>query len=203
MERKLMIQYINGVLTHKSPVMAILETMGIGWELKIPVSTYEVLPPLNSKCSLYTFLSISQDDVRIYGFASLAERELFQLLTRISGIGPKIAISILSTLTVPAFIKSVRSGEEAMLTRVPGIGKKSAQRLIVELKDRIHTLMDYVEDAGDADNSLLEVENALFALGFNTALIQRELKLLSEEDKAMAPEHLIKEVIKRLYQRAK
>ncbi|MCD8480370.1 MAG: Holliday junction branch migration protein RuvA [Candidatus Cloacimonetes bacterium] len=172
-------------------------------EIKIPVSTYEVLPVVNSDYSLYTYLSISQDDVRIYGFATEAERMLFQILTKISGIGPKIAISVLSTLTVSAFVKSVRSGEEAMLTRVPGIGKKSAQRMIVELKDRIHTLMDYVGDVEHIDSALTEVENALLALGFNTALIQRELKLMTEEDKALPTEQLIKEVIKRLYQRAK
>jgi holliday junction DNA helicase RuvA len=198
-----MIQYLKGTLTHKSPMLAVIETGGIGWEIKIPVSTYEVLPAINSEYSLYTYLSISQDDVRIYGFASEAERVLFQILTKISGIGPKIAISVLSTLTVPAFVKSVRSGEEAMLTRVPGIGKKSAQRMIVELKDRVHTLMDYVGDVEHSDSALTEVENALLALGFNTALIQRELKLMTEEDKALPTEQLIKEVIKRLYQRAK
>ena len=72
-----MIEYIKGILTQKSPVIAVIETMGIGWELKIPVSTYESLPPVGSECSLYCFLSISQDDVRIHGFATLGERELF------------------------------------------------------------------------------------------------------------------------------
>lgn len=198
-----MIQYLQGKLTHKTPMLAVIETGGIGWEIRIPVSTYEVLPELNSMYSLYTHLSISQDDMRIFGFATEAERELFQLLTKVSGIGPRIAISVLSTLTVSAFIKSINGGEEAMLTRIPGIGKKSAQRLIVELYDRIHTLMDYVEDSGHGDNKLLEVENALLALGFNATLIQRELKLLSEADKALPTEQLIKEAIKHLYQRAK
>lgn len=184
-------------------MLAVIETAGIGWELKIPVSTFEVLPELNSDYSLYAYLAISQDDVRIYGFATIAERELFQILTRVSGIGPKIAISVLSTLSVSAFVKSVRSGEEGLLTRVPGIGKKSAQRLIMELKDRVHVLMDYVDDSAHSDNASLEVENALMALGFNVALIQRELKMLSDEDQKMPTEQLIKEVIKRLYQRAK
>ncbi len=198
-----MIHYLKGQLKYKSPMLAVIETAGIGWELKIPVSTFEVLPEVNSEYSLYANLAISQDDVRIYGFATMAERELFQILTRVSGIGPKIAISVLSTLSVSAFVKSVRSGEEGLLTRVPGIGKKSAQRLIMELKDRVHVLMDYVDDSGHGDNASMEVENALMALGFNVALIQRELKLLSDEDRKMPTEQLIKEVIKRLYQRAK
>jgi Holliday junction DNA helicase RuvA len=203
MEGQDMIHYLKGQLKYKSPMLAVIETAGIGWELKIPVSTFEVLPDVDSEYSLYAYLAISQDDVRIYGFATIAERELFQILTRVSGIGPKIAISVLSTLSVSAFVKSVRSGEEGLLTRVPGIGKKSAQRLIMELKDRVHVLMDYVDDSAHCDNASLEVENALMALGFNVALIQRELKMLSDEDQKMPTEQLIKEVIKRPYQRAK
>jgi Holliday junction DNA helicase RuvA len=200
-----MIHYIKGILQHKSPVMAIIEASGIGWELRIPISTYEKLPAVGKECALYGFLSISQDDVRIYGFASLAERELFTQLTRVSGIGPKIAISILSTLSISAFVKSIRSGEEGLLTKVPGIGKKSAQRLIVEFKDKIHTLLDYIDDKEQSalERPLQEVENALIALGFNSQAIQRELQLLSTEEQKLASEQLIKEIIKRLYQRAK
>lgn len=200
-----MIHYIKGILQHKSPVMAIIEASGIGWELRIPISTYEKLPSVGKECALYGFLSISQDDVRIYGFASLAERELFTQLTRVSGIGPKIAISILSTLSISAFVKSIRSGEEGLLTKVPGIGKKSAQRLIVEFKDKIHTLLDYIDDKEQSalEGPLQEVENALIALGFNSQAIQRELQLLSTEEQNLASEQLIKELIKRLYQRAK
>jgi Holliday junction DNA helicase RuvA len=200
-----MIEYIKGKLTQKSPVIAVIETMGIGWELKIPVSTYESLPPVGSECSLFCFLSFSQDDVRIYGFATLAERELFTQLTKVSGIGPKTAISILSTLSIPAFVRSIQSGEEGLLTKVPGIGKKSAQRLIVELGDKVHKLMDYVDASQFAavHAPLQEVESALMALGFNAVLIQRELKLLGPEEREFPEEKLIKEVIKRLYQRAK
>lgn len=200
-----MIEYIKGILTQKSPVIAVIDTMGIGWEIKIPVSTYESLPPVGSECSLYCYLSVSQDDMRIHGFATLAERELFTQLTRVSGIGPKTAISILSTLSITAFVRSIQSGEEGLLTRVPGIGKKSAQRLIVELGDKVHKLMDFVDDAqyDRVQAPLQEVESALMALGFNATLIQRELKLLGQEELEYPEEKLIKEVIKRLYQRAK
>jgi Holliday junction DNA helicase RuvA len=200
-----MIHYIKGILQIKSPMLAVIEAAGIGWELRIPVSTYETLPAIGKECALFAFLAISQDDVRVYGFTTIAERELFTQLTKISGIGPKIAISILSTLSIPAFVKSVRSGEEGLLTRVPGIGKKSAQRLIVELKDKVHTLLDFVDekDHGAVDGPLQEVESALIALGFNAQAIQRELRLLSSEDHQLPSEQLIKEIIKRLYQRAK
>ncbi|PKN72092.1 MAG: Holliday junction branch migration protein RuvA [Candidatus Cloacimonetes bacterium HGW-Cloacimonetes-3] len=199
-----MIQYIKGSLTHKSPVMAVIETMGIGWELKIPISTFEVLPELGKECTLLTYLHISQDDIRIFAFATLAERELFQMLTKISGIGPKIALSILSTLSIPAFMRAVNSGEEGLLTRVPGIGKKSAQRLIVELRDAVHKLAEHIEhtDLGTIDNCS-EVETALISLGFNIVQIRKELSMMGEETKNYSTEALIKETIKRIYQRSK
>ncbi len=199
-----MIQYIKGSLTHKSPVMAVVETMGIGWELKIPISTFEVLPELGKECSLLTYLHISQDDIRIFGFATQAERELFQMLTKISGIGPKIALSILSTLSIPAFMRAVNSGEEGLLTRVPGIGKKSAQRLIVELRDAVHKLAEHIEhtDLGTIDNCS-EVETALISLGFNIVQIRKELGMMGTETQNYSTEALIKETIKRIYQRSK
>ena len=157
-----MIQYIKGILSFKSPVMAIIETMGIGWELKIPISSYELLPSVGSECTLLSCLSINQDDVRIYGFVTVAERELFLMLTKVSGIGPKIALSILSTLSIPTFMRAVESGEEALLTRVPGIGKKSAQRLIVELKDGVRKLTAFIDHGKlTASDSSGEVESAL------------------------------------------
>jgi Holliday junction DNA helicase RuvA len=195
-----MIQYINGLLAFKSPVMAVVEAMGIGWELKIPISTYEALPVVGKQCQLLSYLHISQDDIRMYGFASEAERELFQMLTKVSGIGPRIALSILSTLSISAFERAIGSGEEGLLTKVPGVGKKSAQRLIVELKDSVHRLMDYVQHK-EPDNSSLEVENALLSLGFNMNQIRKELSLMDASTLAMDTENLIKETIKRIYQR--
>lgn len=199
-----MIQYIKGILSHKSPVMAIIEAMGIGWELRIPVSTYEALPEPGKECTLLSYLQISQDDVRLYGFATAAERELFVHLTRISGIGPKIALSVLSTLSIPAFVRAINSGEEALLTRVPGIGKKSAQRMLVELKDKVPQLMEHVgHDLSEIGDSINEVESALISLGFNVQQIRRELSLMGAAAKAFSTEELIKETIKRLYQRSK
>jgi len=199
-----MIQYISGTLTFKTPVMAIIETIGIGWELKIPISTYEQLPTIGKPCKLLTYLHISNEDVRIFGFATEAERELFVMLNRVSGIGPKIAISILSTLSIPTFIKAVNSGEEVLLTRVPGIGKKSAQRLIVELKDDVHKLLSHIDQKelhiGDIGS---EIESALLSLGFNLHQIRKELALMDDSMRKLNTEELIKEIIKRIYQRNK
>ncbi len=200
-----MINYIKGVLTAKSPVLAVVEAAGIGWELKIPVSTYEKLPRLGENCQLNTFLHFTQDGPRLYGFASVAENELFQLLISVSGVGPRTAISIISTLSISTFIRAIQLGEEVILIKVPGLGKKSVQRLIVELKDSIHRVGEYLEPGEmiQMDKNALEVESALLSLGFNAKDIQRVVSMITAEDKKLTIEELIKETIKRLYQRSK
>jgi Holliday junction DNA helicase RuvA len=200
-----MIHYINGTLVAKSPVTAVIESFGIAWELNIALSTYEKLPLLGEKCLLFSLLQFSQDQVKLYGFSSLAEKELFQKLTSVSGIGPKIAISVISTLSLSSFVRSIRNGEEHILTKVPGLGKKSAQRLIVELKDKVTDLVDSMDEADKRtmDKDSLEVESALIALGFNPKDIRRELSLLKAEERDLSIEQTIKETIKRLYQRSK
>lgn len=200
-----MIHYINGTLVAKSPIIAVVESFGIAWELNIALSTYEKLPLLGEKCLLYSLLQFSQDQVKLYGFSSLAEKELFVKLTSVSGIGPKIAISVISTLSLSSFVRSIRNGEEHILTKVPGLGKKSAQRLIVELKDKVTDLVDSIDEADKRtmDKDSLEVESALIALGFNPKDIRRELSLLKAEERDLSIEQTIKETIKRLYQRSK
>lgn len=201
-----MIHHIKGILNHKSPVSAVIETaMGLAFEVRIPISTYEKLPEMGQSCELITHLHIAQDDIRLFGFSTTQECDLFKLLTRISGIGPKIALSIISTLAIPTFVRAIERGEEALITKVPGIGKKSAQRLIIELKGNIAHLAESFahQDRIVADDKFTEVESALVSLGFNARDISRELNLLPPEALQLAPELLIKETIKRLYQRSK
>ena len=201
-----MINYIIGTLIHKSPVNAVLETaMGLAWELQIPVSTFEVLPAPGASCKLYTHLHLAQDDVRLFGFATPAECSLMKQLIKISGVGPKIALSILSTVSIPSFVKAIEKEETGLLTRVPGIGLKTAQRLIIELKGKLPPLLDYFETqpAAGSDSAILEVEGALLSLGFNIKDVHRELSLMSDEAAALNSEQLVKELIRRLYQRSR
>ena len=200
-----MINYIKGQLTAKSPILAVIEAGGIGWEMKIPVSTYEKLPRLGESCQLNAYLHFNQDGARLYGFASIAECELFQMLISVSGVGPRTAMSIISTLAIPAFIRAIQLGEEGLLTKVPGLGKKSSQRLIVELKDSVHRISEYLDPSEiiQMDKNSLEVESALLSLGFNAKDIRRVVSLITAEDNNLSIEQLIKETIKRLYQRSK
>lgn len=201
-----MINHIRGILVHKSPVNAVVETtMGLAFDILIPISTFEALPAQGQPCMLFTHLHITQDDVRLFGFASTGERELYQQLNRVSGVGPKSALSIISTMPIPTFVKAIERGESGVLTRIPGVGLKSAQRLIIELQGKLPHLMDSAGpgDLGVGENTVTEVENALQTLGFNARDVHRELALMGEEAASMDTEKLIKEVIRRFYQRSK
>lgn len=200
-----MINHVKGIVCEKNPVYVILETMGLGFELKIPLSTFEQLPLIGEACQLYSYLHISQDDVKLYGFHTKAERELFIMLIGVSGIGPKIALSALSTFSISAFVKAIQHGDEAMISKVPGIGKKSAMRLVLELKDDVIKLVDHI-DSSDyivTDYRAEEVENALESLGFNSKEIRKEIGMLPAELFDLPLQQIIKETIKRIYQKRK
>jgi Holliday junction DNA helicase RuvA len=200
-----MINHINGTLISKSPLNAVVECVGIGFDLKIPLSTYESLPSVSNPCTLYSYLHISQDDVKLFGFSTPSERELFLLLIGVSGVGPKIALSVLSSMPISTFVKAIERGEEAIISKVPGLGKKSAQRLIIELKDKALKLVDYIDtkDYTVGDSRVFEVESALESLGFNSREIRHELGLMDPEILALPMEQVIKETIKRIYQKRK
>jgi holliday junction DNA helicase RuvA len=200
-----MIYYISGTLKEKLPTNVIIESQGIGIELRIPISTYEKLPGINQNCFLFTYLylSFNQDEIRLYGFSSLAEKAVFGRLIAISGIGPKIALSIISSLSLPMFFKAVQSSEDGLLSKVPGIGKKTAQRIIIELKDDVLKLADLLEvtDKEGWDDSFNEVEKALTALGYSAKDVRRSLPLLSDDEKQLPVEQIIKKIIKIIYQK--
>ena len=200
-----MIHHISGTVSEKSPVSVVLETAGIGFDIKIPLSTYEVLPNIGVIYSLFTYLHNTQDDIKLFGFSTRAERELFMMLIGVSGVGPKIALSILSTLTIASFAKAIQRSDELTISKVPGLGKKSAQRLIVELKDKVLHLIDHIDSKDDqiGDQRLIEAESALQSLGFNIKDIRRELNILPEDILCLPTERIIKETIKRIYQKSK
>ncbi len=201
-----MLSYLSGTLTEKQPTSIIIDIQGMGFEVKIPLSTYEKLPSLNQTCSVYThlYLSLSQDEMRLYGFYSLAEKTLFIKLISISGIGPKIALSVLSSMSIGMFIKAVRTEEEGLLSKVPGIGKKTAQRIIIELKDEVLKMADLLGDdeRTGLDAGFAEVEKALLALGYNSKDIGKAIAAMNDSDKNQPVEQQIKKIIRIIYQKA-
>ena len=135
-----MITYVRGILAEKSPTRAVLEAAGIGYELLIPISTYEKLPREGSEAKLLAYHSVREDDETLFGFATANERELFVKLTGVSGVGPKIALAILSGASVGELALAIASGDAKRLATVKGVGKKTAAKICVDLKDKVDAL---------------------------------------------------------------
>ena len=133
-----MITSINGTLTESGLVRAVVEVGGFGYEVNVPVTTAERLPPVGSAVKLHTLVVYREDSQTLYGFATADDRDFFRLMIEnVTGIGPKVALSIMSRLSLPLLQGAIRSGDIATLAKCPGIGKKTAERLVIELKNRV------------------------------------------------------------------
>ncbi len=180
-----MIGFLRGRLAAKHPPMLVLDVGGVGYEVEAPMSTFYDLPAVGDKVTLLTHLLVREDAHVLYGFGSEAERRLFRNLLRISGIGAKMALGILSGISVDGFSRCVRTEDTATLVKVPGIGKKTAERLIVEMRDRLEKeqagLAAGPVDAGTPGSARDEAFDALVALGYKAAEATRLLKSVSKE----------------------
>ena len=131
-----MIGRLKGILIHKAPPWLVVDVHGVGYELEAPMSTFYDLPELGREVSLFTHYAQKEDSVSLYGFLREGERRLFRDVQKVSGIGAKIALAVLSGVSVDEFARLVQAGDVTALTRIPGIGKKTAERMVVELRDR-------------------------------------------------------------------
>ena len=173
-----MIGAVRGRITAKTPPQLTVDVGGLGYEIEAPMSTFFHLPPVGAEVSLLTHLVVREDAHVLYGFGTEEERRLFRSLIKVSGVGPKIALALLSGMSVAAFTRCVQSEDVAALTRVPGVGRKTAERLIVEMRDR---LSQPVPAAGASaapagDSAEGEAFGALVALGYRPAEATRLLK---------------------------
>jgi len=134
-----MIGRLKGIIVHKQPPWLVVDIHGVGYELEAPMSTFYDLPEVGREVALFTHYAQKEDSVSLYGFLSEAERRLFRDVQKVTGIGAKIALAILSGATVSDFARLVQTSDVAALTRIPGIGKKTAERIVVELRDRANT----------------------------------------------------------------
>lgn len=164
-----MIAYVRGVLVEKSPTRAIVEAAGVGYELLIPISTYERLPREGSEAKLLAVHCVREDDEMLFGFSTADERELFVKLMGVSGVGSKIALAILSGASVGELALAISSGDAKRLAAVKGIGKKTAEKICVELKDKVDALAFAARGGGGtvALPIAADAVAALRALGFN------------------------------------
>lgn len=194
-----MIGSVRGQILSKTPPQLTVEVAGIGYEVEAPMSTFFLLPNVGEQVRLLTHLVVREDAHILYGFATEDERRLFRSLIKVSGVGPKMALALLSGVSVEAFGRCVQNQDIDALTRIPGIGRKTAERLIVEMKDRITPHMDVAFAAtasGAAANPEAEAFGALVALGYRPAEATRLLK-------AAGPgTHTTEELIRRALQGA-
>lgn len=173
-----MIGRIHGKLLEKTPPQILVEAAGLGYEVDVPMSTFCNLPAEGNDVTLYTHFVVREDAMLLYGFLTASERETFRALLKVSGIGPRIALALLSGMTPDALANAVERGEAGLLTRVSGVGKKTAERILLELKGKLHGSMTgagAVPDDGRAD-----IVSALIALGYSDRDAEAAAKRLPE-----------------------
>lgn len=192
-----MIGRIAGTLLAKSPPMLLVDVGGVGYEIDAPMSTFYRLPAVGEPVLLHTHLLVREDAQLLYGFASEAERALFRQLLKVSGVGAKLALVILSGVAVDELLAIVADADAARLVRIPGIGRKTAERLILELREPLgrmaSTPASVLAPRGDA---LQDAASALEALGYKPAEARAALRDLAAEDQSS--EDLIRAALKRL-----
>ena len=173
-----MIGRIKGTLLEKTPPQILVDVSGVGYEIDVPMSTLYNLPDTGSEVTLFTHFVVREDAELLYGFLTKEERSLFRLLIRISGIGPKIALSILSGVSSQLLSQAVTTGEAGLLTRIPGVGKKTAERIVLELKGKLDTVVGATDTGVAGSNSKADIVSALLSLGYSDREAQLAIKNL-------------------------
>jgi holliday junction DNA helicase RuvA len=197
-----MIGSLSGLLAFRSPPHLLLDVGGVGYEVEAPMSTFYTLPPVGQPTRLLTHLVVREDAHILYGFATLQERALFRSLLKVSGVGPRIALAILSGVTAAVFAQAVRAEDSGMLTRIPGVGRKIAERLIVEMRDRLEDpgLLAAAAVLGSDAQRLepgaqAEAYSALVTLGYKPLEATRLLKAVGPDSGALSTEELIRRAL--------
>ncbi|HEB96588.1 MAG TPA: Holliday junction branch migration protein RuvA [Sedimenticola thiotaurini] len=199
-----MIGRLRGVLVYKQPPYLMLDVNGVGYELEVPMSTFYDLPEQGRQVTLSTHLVVRDDAHILYGFGSESERGLFRALLKVSGVGAKMALAILSGMSADEFARCVQSDDSAALVRLPGIGKKTAERLIVEMRDRIDSLGGIATGVAPpaarggapalADTPVSEAVGALIALGYKPNEASRMVRAVESAD--LSSEEIIRAALK-------
>ncbi len=186
-----MIGRLHGILLSKKPPEVLLDVHGVGYELSAPMSTFYQLPETGASVTLHTHLVVREDAHLLYGFGSDAERQLFRTLLKVSGVGPKVALAILSGMAVDDFVRCVRNDDVAQLVRVPGIGKKTAERLLIEMRDRVAHWESSTPDDFQSktpglligkNNAMKDAIEALISLGYSPPEASRMVNAVDATD---------------------
>jgi len=186
-----MIGLIKGILIEKTPPDILIDVAGVGYELQVPMTTFYQLPEIGFSTTLYTHMVVREDAQLLYGFIDSNARRFFRELIKVNGVGPKLALAILSSMDVAQFITSIVEQDVVCLTKIPGVGKKTAERLVVEMRDKIKQLEGYTPTF-NVDRSILQLNSpnqradeaisALVALGYKPAEANRAVAAVNDEE---------------------
>ena len=162
-----MIGRLTGLMLEKQPPLVLVDVQGVGYEINVPMSTFYNLPAVGVKVTLHTYLVVREDVHLLFGFATEAERQAFRQLVKISGVGARTALAILSGLSVSDLHQAVAAQDSRQIIKIPGIGKKTAERLLLELRDKLSTTMVGIDSSIPSSKVSGDVLNALLSLGYN------------------------------------
>jgi len=194
-----MIGFLRGVIIKKQPPFLLLDVQGIGYEIEAPMTTFYVLPEINNEVEIFTHLVVRDDAHLLFGFATEDERHLFRILIKVNGVGAKMGLTILSGIEADEFALCVQNNDAARLTKLPGVGKKTAERLIVEMRDRLDGLPKISvtlnsENLSLANDPVNEAVSALIGLGYKPSEASRFVLAITAE--GLSSEELIREALK-------
>lgn len=196
-----MIAQLSGKLIYKCFEYLIVNVGGVGYQVQIPLSTFYKVPQNNSEITLHIYTHVREDVLQLFGFLTPEEKEIFQLLVGVSGVGPRLARNILSGIPVEELTRALSRGDQGRLNAIPGVGKKTAERLILELREKIPgvSLDKRLAPEGEADQVMDNVISALVNLGYKTEEAKKALDRISEDSKRDSNfEHLFKETLRLL-----
>ncbi len=181
-----MIAHLRGKLIFKQPGQAIVEAGGVGYDVAISVPTFTALPSVGAEAALHIHTQVSDDQIALFGFLDREEKRLFERLITVGGVGPKLAIKMLSGLSPERTMQAIRGHDHAQLTRIPGVGKKLAERLVVELKDKLDDFAVAPAQPSVQGPAVDDVLSALTNLGYQRAASEKAIEQAIAKDKALA-----------------
>lgn len=193
-----MIAHVRGHLVVKTPQYAVIDVNGVGYKVFIPLTTFTRLPHDNAEIILHTYTHVREDAILLYGFSSAEERDFFTTLLTISGVGPKMGLNLLSGSSLSDLMKIVESEDTKRLSMIPGVGKKTAARIILELKEKLPVLGDSEGGTGMGHTIAADALSALINLGYPRAQAYEAVRKVREQDRDIPVESLIREALKTL-----